>query len=102
MSNGVAYVLDETHTFEGRVNPDMVDVTSLDAEDGELLQRLMHEHEEKTVSPRARTILVQWSDYLPLFKKVSPKGAFGLVAAAREAYLQTPLDHDRELARRSA
>ena len=102
MSNGVAYVMDETGTFEGRVNPDMVDVASLDVEDAELLQRLIHEHEEKTVSPRARTILVQWSDYLPLFKKVAPKGAFGLVAAAREAYLRTPIEQDRELARRSA
>ena len=54
------------------------------------------------MSPRARTILVQWADYLPLFKKVAPKGAFGLVAAAREAYLQTPVEVDRELARRSA
>ncbi len=102
MSNGVAYVMDETGAFEGRVNPDMVDVASLDVEDAELLQRLIHEHEEKTVSPRARTILVQWSDYLPLFKKVAPKGAFGLVAAAREAYLRTPIEQDRELARRSA
>ena len=75
---------------------------TLDVEDAELLQRLIHEHEEKTVSPRARTILVQWADYLPLFRKVAPKGAFGLVAAAREAYLRTPIEQDRELARRSA
>jgi glutamate synthase (ferredoxin) len=102
MSNGVAYVLDEVGTLESRVNPEMVDLATLDEQDVELLQRLIHEHEEKTVSPRARTILVQWGDYLPLFKKVAPKGAFGLVAAAREAYLQTPLERERELARRSA
>ncbi len=67
-----------------------------------MLLRLTHEHEEKTVSPRARTILVQWQDYLPLFRKVAPAGAFALVAAAREAYLQAPMEVDRELARRSA
>ncbi len=25
--------------------------------------------------PRARTILVQWESFLPLFRKVAPKGA---------------------------
>ena len=102
MSNGVAYVLDETGTFENRVNPDMVQLDPLDEDDFELLQRLLREHEEKTVSPRARTILVQWADYRSLFRKVMPVGAFGLVAAAREAYLRTPQDQEVELARRSA
>ena len=60
MSNGVAYVIDETGTFESRVNHDMVELAALDDEDVELLQRLIREHEEKTVSPRARNILVQW------------------------------------------
>jgi glutamate synthase domain-containing protein 3 len=102
MSNGVAYVLDETGSLDARVNPDMVEITELDEWDVEVLLRLVREHEEKTVSPRARTILVQWQDYLPLFRKVSPKGAFDLVAAAREAYLKTPVEVERELARRSA
>ncbi len=102
MSNGVAYVLDEVGSLGSRVNPDMVEVTALDEQDAELLQRLIHEHEEKTVSPRARTILVQWADYLPLFRKVAPTGAFGLVAAAREAYLQTPVEQERVLVKRSA
>ena len=102
MSNGVAYVIDEAGTFESRVNHGHGRSGRLDEEDAELLQRLIREHEEKTVSARARTILVQWADYLPLFRKVAPKGAFGLVAAAREAYLQTPIEQDRELARRSA
>ncbi|HEY8258386.1 MAG TPA: glutamate synthase large subunit [Gemmatimonadales bacterium] len=102
MSNGVAYVLDETGTFENRVNPDMVQLDPIDEDDFELLQRLLREHEEKTVSPRARTILVQWADYRSLFRKVMPVGAFGLVAAAREAYLRSPQDQEVELARRSA
>jgi glutamate synthase domain-containing protein 3 len=103
MSNGVAYVLDEAGTFDTRINRDMVDSGPLDEEDVEVLHRLVREHEEKTASPRARTILVQWDDFLPLFRKVAPRGAEGLVAATREAYLAVPRpEAEPELARRSA
>ncbi|MGH7535807.1 MAG: glutamate synthase-related protein, partial [Gemmatimonadales bacterium] len=87
MSNGLAYVLDEAGTFESRLNRDMVELAEMDEDDVELLRRLIHEHEEKTVSPRARTILVQWDDFLPLFRKVAPTGASATLAATREAYL---------------
>jgi glutamate synthase domain-containing protein 3 len=103
MSNGVAYVLDEAGTFASRVNHDMVGLEELDESDVAVLRRLVREHEEKTASPRARTILVQWDDYLPLVRKVAPRGATALVAATREAYLaaQAPAA-EPELARRSA
>ena len=87
MSNGMAYVLDETGTFHSRLNPDMVELAEPDERDIELLHRLVREHEERTASPRARTILVQWESFLPLFRKVAPKGAESYVATAREAYL---------------
>jgi len=85
------------------VNHDMVGLEDLEVKDVEVLRRLLREHEEKTASPRARTILVQWDDYLPLFRKVAPQGAADLVAATREAYLlaQAPTV-ELELARRSA
>jgi glutamate synthase domain-containing protein 2/glutamate synthase domain-containing protein 1/glutamate synthase domain-containing protein 3 len=103
MSNGVAYVVDEAGTFESRVNKDMVELAELDESDIALLQRLIREHEEKTASPRARRILVQWEQFVPLFRKVSPKGAEALVAAAREAYLQSAAtEGEPVLARRSA
>jgi glutamate synthase (ferredoxin) len=104
MSNGVAYVLDEAGTFDSRVNRDMVEAGPLDQEDVELLQRLIREHEEKTVSPRARTILVRWDEFRPLFRKVAPKAAPALVAATREAYLRTvaPASPELVLARRTA
>jgi glutamate synthase (NADPH/NADH) large chain/glutamate synthase (ferredoxin) len=103
MSNGVAYVLDEAGTFESRVNHDMVILDDLDGQDVEVLRRLIREHEEKTASPRARTILVQWDDYLPLFRKVAPRDAAALVAATREAYLSAQAASvEPELARRSA
>jgi glutamate synthase domain-containing protein 3 len=82
-------VVDEAGTFESRVNPDMVEVASLDSEDIALLHRLVREHEEKTASPRARRMLVQWDQFVPLFRKVAPKDAAQLVVAARNAYLQS-------------
>ncbi len=103
MSNGVAYVVDEAGTFESRVNKDMVEISALDDADLALLHRLIREHEEKTASPRARRILVQWDQFVPLFRKVAPKDSAGLVAATREAYLQSA-NTEPELvpARRSA
>jgi glutamate synthase (NADPH/NADH) large chain/glutamate synthase (ferredoxin) len=103
MSNGVAYVLDESGNFGGRLNHDMVELTGLDAPDTELLHRLVREHEERTASARARTILVQWEHFLPLFRKVAPKGAEAYVAATRDAYLASErTELEPALARRSA
>jgi glutamate synthase domain-containing protein 3 len=103
MSNGLAYVLDEAGTFPSRLNSDMVELGQLDGEDIELLRKLIREHEEKTVSARARNILVRWDEYLSLFRKVVPKGSTAQLAATRQAYLAaTPGAEQAELARRSA
>jgi glutamate synthase domain-containing protein 3 len=81
----------------------MVELTALDEPDIALLRRLVREHEEKTASPRARRILVQWDQFVPLFRRVAPKGAGALVAAAREEYLQAAqAEPEPALARRSA
>jgi glutamate synthase domain-containing protein 3 len=98
MSNGVAYVLDEAGTLASRVNLDMVSVEPLDAEDEELLLQLVREHGERTVSPRARALLVDWDRWRNGFRKVVPRGAEALVAATRAGYLQRAV----ELPRRSA
>ncbi|HEU4647462.1 MAG TPA: glutamate synthase large subunit [Gemmatimonadales bacterium] len=106
MSNGVAYALDEAGSLAQRVNGDMVDLVDLEPEDEEVLLHLIREHEEKTASPRARAILVDWARYRPLFRKVAPKGAETYIAATREAYLRGAAVELREpelvLARRSA
>ena len=103
LPNTEAYVLDEAGTFASRVNLDLVELTELEDRDIGLLHRLVREHEERTASPRARTILVQWESYLPLFRKVAPKGAEAYVAAAREAYLTAErVEAEPALARRSA
>ena len=103
MSNGVAYVLDETGTFHNRLNGDMVELSKLEGEDVELLRRLIREHEEKTVSARARNILVRWDEYLPLFRRVMPRGSAAQLAATRQAYLEpAQIEAEVGLARRTA
>ena len=96
-------MLDETRTFSNRLNHDLVELCNLDDEDVEVLRRLIREHEEKTVSPRARNILVHWDEFLPQFRKVAPQGAAVEVTAIRTAYLSSPqVDNGTLLVRRSA
>ena len=103
MSNGVAYVLDESGTFSSRLNHDLAELGNLEEEDAAVLRRLVREHEEKTVSPRARNILVRWDEFLPFFRKVTPKGTMLQAAATTAAYLSSPqVEGEALLARRSA
>jgi glutamate synthase (ferredoxin) len=82
MSNGVAYVLDESGAFAGHVNPDMVRVDGCSPEDDARILALIHEHQERTGSARARQLIEHWERFRPLFKKVVPNTAPAGVAAA--------------------
>jgi glutamate synthase domain-containing protein 3 len=75
MSNGVAYVLDEHGGFTSRVNMDMVRVDSCTEEDEAAVLALLHEHQERTGSGRAKQLIEQWDRFRPLFKKVVPNTA---------------------------
>jgi glutamate synthase domain-containing protein 3 len=72
MSNGTAFVLDESGEFSGRVNLDMVRVDACTEEDETLLLALIHEHQERTGSARARQLIQDWDRFRPLFRKVVP------------------------------
>jgi glutamate synthase (NADPH/NADH) large chain/glutamate synthase (ferredoxin) len=72
MSNGTAFVLDESGGFSSRVNLDMVRVDQCTEEDEAMLLRLIHEHQERTGSARARQLIAAWDRFRPLFKKVVP------------------------------
>jgi glutamate synthase (NADPH/NADH) large chain len=95
MSGGVAYVLDEDHSFEQRCNLSMValepvpdelaqsetgelethgkvKVRHLGRADDELLKSLIEKHADCTGSERARYILANWSTYRGKFVKVMP------------------------------
>jgi glutamate synthase domain-containing protein 3 len=103
MSNGLAYVLDEAGTFQSRINGELIELGELDGVDLELLHRLLREHEEKTVSARARIILAQWEEFVSRFRKVTPRNGAAPVESLRIRYLEseTP-EREADLARRSA
>ncbi len=75
MSNGIAYVLDENGGFTSRVNMDMVRVDPCTAEDETRVLALLHEHQERTGSPRAKQLIEEWDSIRVLFKKVVPDTA---------------------------
>ncbi len=95
MSGGVAYVLDEDSTFERHCNLSMVQLEPIEAEaaasetgeieahgrvhfnhlgraDERLLREFIENHLRHTGSVRARTLLDNWTFYLPKFVKVMP------------------------------
>lgn len=76
MTGGVAYVLDEDHLFDTRCNASDVDVAGLtQPDDIEGLYAIIERHHALTGSPKAKKILDEWSSYLPLFLKVTPRGS---------------------------
>ncbi len=86
MSNGAAYVLDETNEFPRRYNPEMVNLDRVTSqEDTTLLRSLIERHRELTGSPKAKLVLDQWERYLPQFWKVAPKGRLANGAAPQPA-----------------
>jgi len=101
MSGGIAYVLDEDGSFGSRCNLSMVELEAVPEEedviarhyhqsgdldthgrvdvmsdmtrfDAERLHQLIANHASYTGSERARTILANWVEYLPKFRKVMP------------------------------
>jgi glutamate synthase domain-containing protein 3 len=51
---------------------DMVRVEACNTEDEDRLLALIHEHQERTGSARAKQLIEQWEAFRPLFKKVVP------------------------------
>ncbi|HEX2748542.1 MAG TPA: glutamate synthase large subunit [Verrucomicrobiales bacterium] len=73
MSGGVAYVLDEEEHFSKLHNSDMTEAVRLtDKEDVKKLQSLIYRHLEATGSPKAKSLLDNWSKYEPMFWRVQP------------------------------
>ncbi|HSK27056.1 MAG TPA: glutamate synthase large subunit, partial [Jiangellales bacterium] len=82
MSGGVAYVLD---LRAERVNPGMVDLDPLDADDLLVLRRAVADHAEETGSVVAGSLLADWDAALPRFTKVMPKDYKRVLAASADA-----------------
>jgi glutamate synthase (NADPH/NADH) large chain len=89
MSGGVAYVLDESGDFAGRVNSQMVGVEKLeDAGEIAALRTLVQRHLDHTGSDRARAILAAWGTFVPRFVKVMPKDYKRMLACLDRAKAQ--------------
>ncbi len=73
MSAGFAYILDEKGDFDLKCNLEMIDLEPVvNAEDEALLKGLIENHYEYTDSPKAKSILENWSENLHKFVKVFP------------------------------
>ncbi len=76
MTGGFAYVLDKSGNLESRVNPELVEVLSLDNQPvlQEHLRGIIDKHFLETGSQRAEKILTGFDDYyVEIFKLVKPK-----------------------------
>ena len=73
MSGGIAYVLDESGEFSSVCNPEMVELLPLDdAEDGEILARMVRRHVELTGSEIGWQLLSSGTGMAARFVKVYP------------------------------
>ena len=73
MSGGIAYVLDERHELYLRLNKELVSMTAVTAKyDIAELKGMIERHVAETGSQRGVTVLENWEEMLPLFKKITP------------------------------
>jgi glutamate synthase (ferredoxin) len=86
MSGGVAYVLDDSDSFNAQINKAMVHIEALDdaAEIAEV-RAMIEKHRTYTKSDRAQQVLDAWDKYLPKFVKVIPKDYKRMLAGIRRA-----------------
>ncbi len=92
MSGGVAYVYDKDRRFQGRCNPELVDLEELTDEDVVEVQDLIKEHVARTGSLVGRNVLASWErGTRERFVKVMPrdyKRALAETAASEEKALE--------------
>src|SRR5208283_3878482 len=74
MSGGVAYVYDPDGDFPAHCNQEMVSLETLkDADEIEIIWKLIQRHQAYTKSERAAKVLADWRKLVPKFVKVMPK-----------------------------
>ena len=83
MSGGIAYIYDAEDTFPKKINPAMITIARLSAnEEIELVQSLVQRHRDLTESQKAQSLLADWSLAQTRFWKVVPKPSTPPVDAA--------------------
>ena len=103
MTNGVAYVLDETGDFPTRLNDELVQASRLmDADELATVFELVREHFEKTASRRAEAVLDLWDVYRGQFWKVAPRAASIAAEAAHSVPGMVPVAAENAATRERA
>jgi glutamate synthase (ferredoxin) len=83
MTGGVAFLLDEEDNLSRLLNPDTVTIHPLTtAEQEALLRPLLEEHQRRTDSARAATILENWDSWQSRFKVLVPASERATVGLA--------------------
>jgi len=73
MTGGLAYFLDEDGSFPSKVNPEIIKIQRVTSPVGERqLKDLIEAHADRTGSAKAKHILANWAEYLPLFWQAVP------------------------------
>ena len=85
MSGGVAFVHDPEGKLPMRVNPEMVELEPLDADDFLWLKHRIECHRHETASPVAARLLADWPAEAKAFVKVMPVDYKRVLAAAQQA-----------------
>jgi glutamate synthase domain-containing protein 3 len=85
MSGGIAYVYDPDGTLPENLNPEMVELESLDDEDTEWLQDMLQAHVDATDSAVGQRILSDWKQNLTHFTKVMPRDFRRVLEAIADA-----------------
>ncbi len=73
MSGGIAYVYDSENKFTANFNNDMADVEVLNAEDFDVVRKMIRNHFRYTGSQRALDLLNDWHIASAHFKKIMPR-----------------------------
>jgi glutamate synthase (NADPH/NADH) large chain len=95
MSGGYAFVLD---LDEGRVNPELVELSPVEGKAADELEALVRRHFEETESTVAEELLADWTASLARFTEVMPSD-YKKVLEAREEALEDGLDEDEAATR---
>src|SRR6202034_2615472 len=85
MSGGIAYLYDPDGTAVDRVNPDMVAIETLDAEDRQWLVDIVTRHQSETGSAVAERLLASWGSAVGQFVKIMPEDYRRVLEATRLA-----------------
>jgi len=72
MSGGVAYIFDRNNSFKKNCNMEMVDFDPIEADEEELIRKMILDHFTFTGSDVASELLKNWKELFGKFVKVMP------------------------------